>query len=725
MSKTNTDFAISTAHAYTTIAAPAQPGSVAATLGELLPVNFSGQTQNDTLSAFTVGGWMRAASPAIGEPDRVFNAPGQFSLEITPTGLLSCRFGPGDSGSTLTSQSGITDTEWHYVAVACQQTVEGASPQAEVQIALDGLVVAHETVETGASSLTNELCLIGSGALQFVSWTIWAVALPAHELFVPEFGPPPLHSVTAHDLVAAFNFANGTDVDESGNHVSITANKGPSFLPRLSLSNGSVLTPAPADGVTVFDNTFSWMGWVALPTGEESVTLLENDDASVAVSGIEEVSPTTTRYQLQLTLNAVFRSAVSMITQTGSYVHLTMTIEVENDHTQVWFYLNGVLKVGPSMGMGIPGGPARFALTSGAMSAIQGLSVWDRAVTMEEIQADISGADPTGAEGLQAYYALQHDLRNSVTGNEATTRNATLVDIVEDEQMSAQVAAALSASPRVQPDLLSPRIDFRAVNLLAIAADHGIDVTAPGDASALSDNDLAFLTWFENQLDGLPSVTADQARNDFLRNLRIGEELRTAGVKYGQMDVVVEGDHTVVYYYDHDGRHEAHRIEEILDPLTEWILKIIFDAIAIIASIFGLLTSKDQLRRVVTIIIAALPAIKNALLDGLDKGHANAAEAIFAVAKEILSAGLLLTVIKGLVSGSWWSLIFTALSLLGQIIAIILSGPAGPALIGARLALVGVHVAQLIYDLSQYPSHPAPAASEISVLPPGSLDFSC
>ncbi|PTS87479.1 hypothetical protein DBR17_05910, partial [Sphingomonas sp. HMWF008] len=59
-----------------------------------------------------------------------------------------------------------------------------------------------------------------------------------------------------------------------------------------------------------------------------------------------------------------------------------------------------------------------------------------------------------------------------------------------------------------------------------------------------------------------------------------------------------------------------------------------------------------------------------------------------------------LPLIKALVSGSWWSLIFTAVSLLGQIVLCILSGGAA---LAVKLALAAIAVAKLFYDLSQYP----------------------
>ena len=98
--------------------------------------------------------------------------------------------------------------------------------------------------------------------------------------------------------------------------------------------------------------------------------------------------------------------------------------------------------------------------------------------------------------------------------------------------------------------------------------------------------------------------------------------------------------------------------------------------------------------------MAVLPTFKNSLLGGLEGGKTSAATAVFSVVKNFYSAGLLWPVIKGLVSGSWWSLLFTAVSLLGQIVLCVLTEGAALAL---KLALAAVAVAKLVVDLTQYP----------------------
>lgn len=690
--------AVTTGQGYTTITAPSTAGAFAATIGAALPVNFSGQTVNNEQSIFSLGGWVRVVEfPSGTDSNVLFQASGQFSLEVNASGLLLARFSSNTASRSVQSDSGIADNEWHYVVVAFQQANDGTQ-KGQVKIVVDGVPVLDTGIVTSASSSSVGQCVIGSGQLEFVSWTIWSVFLSTKEMQVPDFGPPVTGSIMAHDMVAAFNFAAGVAKDESGNNVPIAAYAGHSYLPRLSLSNGSVLTPAPADGITLFGTSFSMMTWLQLPLiNANNVILAQVQGAYIGVSAFNDVNPTTTEYQL-----FVNSSALRFQAPKAGYVHLTFFLKEADGTTLLFAWLNGV-PISDGGGIGFPGiipkAPATLALVTGDTISMQGISLWNRQVTSTEIAADMSGFDPTGTDGLIAYYALQHDLSNSVTNREATVTNGQLVDIVEDEGLSKQVLAALDSAAPSREDS-SKRIKFLSQDdYLALAEKHNIDVETLVGYADFSQGHRDIIDWFDEVAESQETLGGD-TKEMLLRGLQVGEELRKAGVKTGQMEVVVEGEQTAVYYHDIDGPIELYRIDEILDPFTTWLLTIIVDVIAVLGAAFGLLTTADRLARVVKVITVALPTIKNALIDALDQGHASAGEAVIAVIKEIYSAGLLLTVIKGLVTGSWWSLIFTALSLLGQILAAAFSGGA---LLAVKLALAAVAVSKLIYDLTTYP----------------------
>jgi len=60
-----------------------------------------------------------------------------------------------------------------------------------------------------------------------------------------------------------------------------------------------------------------------------------------------------------------------------------------------------------------------------------------------------------------------------------------------------------------------------------------------------------------------------------------------------------------------------------------------------------------------------------------------------------------------MITGRWWSLAFTALSIAAQIAAVVTSGGW---LIAWRVAQMGIAICQLIYDLGHMPSNQAVSA---------------
>ncbi len=704
---TNINFtnSINQAQAYTTTAPGSTDSGYAATIGAALPVNFSGRTVSGSASEFTVAGWVRMSGfPAGSAMDIVFTAEDQFCLSINAAGMLVANFGVPGTLASVTSTKGVSDTEWHYIAVAAG--IDANTNQFTVKLMLDGINVGTGTVASAATKIQGT-CAIGSGHMQFVALTIWSVKLADEQLDVPEFGPPTTESSADTGVVAAFNFATGPAIDVSGQEVAISANSGPSYLPRLSLSPASTLIPDPRDVMTVFGPTFSFMGWVKLPPLSNNpkrlnvISLVQCEHSEIDLIVRESTDNDPTLCNVSLWLGGFVNVPVE------SYVHVAASRMPNGNGQSMYLWLNG--QTG-GVGLGYPAGSTPSGSVSfatlysypgtNATSAVHGLSIWDRQITDKDVAADMAGADPTGSDGLLAYFALQHDLRNSVSGYEATIQNAELVDIVETASPSNSLMTHLSYDSQNTVESTQVIKFYKSSDYEQLAKSHGLKIDYSADVSTLSNPHQAFLAEIDEKMTGI-DLLEEYDRAQLVRNLHIADTLSRAGIKTGLFEVTRDNKDTVVSFHQEDGLIEIYRSDD-LDPLAEWLLTIIVDVIAIIGGMFGLATTPGKLADIVKVIAIALPTMKNALIDALHEGQIDKFDAVMAVIREIYSMGLMLTIVKGLVTGSWWSLLFTALSVLGQILAIILTD--GLALLIKAYLVVNAFF-KLVYDLSQYPSH--------------------
>jgi hypothetical protein len=84
-----------------------------------------------------------------------------------------------------------------------------------------------------------------------------------------------------------------------------------------------------------------------------------------------------------------------------------------------------------------------------------------------------------------------------------------------------------------------------------------------------------------------------------------------------------------------------------------------------------------------------------------------AAKTVIATMSAISSAGSLYALFKAIIVASWWSFLFTVISIVLQILAAVVSG--GLAL-AAKLAYLGIAIGTLCSDLASMPATGAQAA---------------
>ena len=668
-----------------------------------LPVNFSGQTVDGKPSNFTVGGWVRLTQPQPAEEASVFLAEGQFQLTTT-SGILSASFVSG--GSPVQADIGVTDTNWHYVAVLFAQdsSIEG---QGGCQIFLDGAMVGIGVL-TSTAPTTQTTCAIGvaNSGIEFACWCVWAKALPLDLLTVPVLGDPAIGTDAAKGLVAAWDFASGRAVDQSPYHHPVQVASQTWHVPCMESGNpwpteGQFATPDPADALNPGGaGPFTMMGWIYITsyTQENAWGLIEAVATEAQYIQIEADPPNS--LHAAFTCGSAGTTAVSMDAPMA-WTHLALT----NDGTQYVAYVNGVAQ-SPIAGSP-PNGPlvdpiyiaSNFAGVPSILY-VQGISIWTTALEAQDISNYMNGADPTGKAGCVAYFPLVEDAGNTVTGNSLTLNSSTFVEWDTPVDTAAAEPSPVEAAVAPEPGEIPLMTVADYKNL---AAKHGVDVTTDPDLTAPVPEALAeTVAWYETLLKGVPETTANWLRTEFRRNLQISYQLYEKGIRTGGFEVKAEGDDTVIYYHTEAGPQEVNRLVGItLSPMLKWALEIFCDVGGIVAAALGVLTTAAKVTKAAGLFDDLLPdlGIAAAAAEG-STTFKRAFSAIMKVLKVLWEWKALYTFFRQLVTGSWWSLVLTTLSLVAQVVAIIASGGAA---IAVKVAEMAIAIAHLVYDLTQMP----------------------
>lgn len=676
--------------------------------GQNFPVNFSGVTDSGgNPSTFTVGGWMRVL--AFNTEPTVFVVNEQLSININTEGVLTVVLG---SSGELTSDVPITDSDWHYVSVTYLPSTD-AGETGVLALYIDGLEAAAGAVNVSGSG-PGSGCYLGTqpAPLEFVSWTIWSQALPSDVVGAPQWGDPTKGTEAADGLVAAFDFAQGSAQDISGNSYAVSVAAQSWHTPCLELNDSG---PGIATGISSNVNPgggsgtpapFSILGWACVPSPEATAVypLLTNNDPSLRLMlSADGTGALSAGY-------AWGQNQYSTPLATGGWVHCALTWD---GNSVASFYLNGLQAntqqitnpisfVSPEVAIG-------SADTGTEVWYLQGLSIWSTCLDQDSIDGYMQGADPTDQPGCVANFPLLTDLGDSINGNSLSVNNCEITELITS-MTTDEAATETSVFEPVAldgPRLLLPQ------DLKAIAKKNGIDVDSPLSASDMASDDYAEIgKWFDGLTAKLPAAGAARLKNEFLRNARIGLELRRKGIKAGTFTMAIEGGDTVGYYHDESGPHEVYRLAGVaLTPMQQWGMTILFDTIFLIVAMFGIVSSAAKVTKAVGLLEPEINQVVSAVQTAYnvsDSALLKAKNVTMAVIGVIVGSRLTYSVVKQIVIGSWWSLAFTITNTVLMIVALVVTD--GAALI-IRVVQMGVQLGTLVYDLMQMPQSEAAAAS--------------
>jgi hypothetical protein len=662
-----------------------------------LNVNFSGAAVSGVQSQFTVAGWIRI-SPPLGRALPVFEADG-FSLLIGADG----RLGASIMQSAISCDVQIVDNNWHYIAAAFQGDPNQGGGAMSMYV--DGFP-KEQQVSSGATTPTQNPggCTLGTGGIEFASWEVWDRALPSQDLLPPteqpvaavtpedpRWYPPPEGSDEFTGLVVAFDFADG-QVTSSNPAVSIVVAEFWTYRPVVRTQydiEGSGLLTSPQTPVGIGEiepnsgqlADWSLLAWVSVPSPSSMTLLLkrlEPDTASLAIdiNKTDQLPPAPPNsFALRFTAAGVL-STVTAPWPSGEWTHVAVVFS----QTMASIFFNGELvTTQPLQGASLHGGLTAFAVGYIGESFIQGLSVWDRALSVDEIRRfSNSAALAADAPGLQLSCDLMNDFTNAVDGLPLT--HVPNVELIVQQSKTNNVSSVFS------PSAPGEARDARAENDRAytgLAEKHGIDLLAPLDLASATPDQKNLIDWFENAfLSGLPAAAADPIRQEFGRNLRIATDLRSRGIHPGRTEFRTEGNQTVVHFHDAGGPREIYRSNQVLDDnLLLLTVNVVLDCLILGATIFGVSIIRSDASRALlqsrfrSVFGAMLP--QSAATKELLKGATTAPLAICgAVFNGLNSLGLLWSLVWESISGSWWSITWAVISFVAGLLTLVVGSGA-------------------------------------------------
>lgn len=694
--------------------------SPAATLPSL-PVNFSGVPASDgTPSLFTVAGWVRAPQPT--QPVQVFVATGQFQVWFDTSGDLCAAFGSTETIPTaqVSSCCQVADGTWHFIAVSYQQIVIPTTPTPTetnglLRLYVDGslLDAANVAPPTPTSAtVTPTLGASGSSEPEFASWLVWSVAASEDVLDVPDWGEPIAGSESARGLVAAFDFAQGGVTDQSGHHYGSAVSPGAQQwnTPCLQLPAGSYATvqqPTPQINPGGA-GPFSVVGWVASPAPSSESVLLENwfsdrDDLSVSLQADSgNISATF--------VAPGYGQPPVPVYEPGPWVHLALTY---NGYF-FQFYINGALAASGSPDAPLPISPSTSpgltlgsSTVSGATANLQNVSIGSVALSGDQISREMTNLDPSSEPGCVAHFPLMLPGQtpcDTVNGLQLTLPAGSVVLEIATPITAPATTGVQRASAGPRSSVAGDVALMRHKDYLALARQHGIDLDAAPDVATLTDPDFkAGVAWYEELLRDVHPRLASRLRERFFRNLYTSMQLAEKAPQAGRFSIAtVDGLPTVMYGTAAGQRPLPPLSDELLSStaaVADNYVAILFDVVGIVTAVLGVITTAAKLESVVRLYRAFLQSLAVSAARNITQTASTvekAAEAILGYLGALQGRGLLSRLLKGLIVGSWWSLIFTVVQIVLQIAAMILSGGA---LLAMKIAQMVLAVGRLVVDV--------------------------
>ncbi len=679
-------------------------------------------------TGFTVGGWVRIP-PSVSNLTLFQTGPGGLQILVDAAGVVRAGFGGTDP--VVDNGVSVGDGAWHFIGAAFQRPTT-PSGSGTLGLYLDGVLVDDAAVAAAAPPVGGPPAVqlgagIGSGdPADIASWTVWSVPCADDVMDVPQWGAPPAGSNADQGLAAAWDFAAGVGVDLGPNQIpiSVAASALVWCTPcGQALAEATGFVPAAQDALNPGGaGAFTVMGWVSVPAGASAAlfTTTLADPAKTQVVCVVSASQVAFGFAADpqtVPLNAPL-----------DFGHVALTY----DGAAFSLYIDGSLAMGPAACALPTASASELTLaqnTGTATVAFQALSIWTAALTAQQVAMAMAAPDPdlTGADGLAGYFSLMSGpvtvqsqtetagLVNTVTWNSAAVMSNFLFQECrtpvppQSSAASAAIADAMVKAARQPPE----RHLMRLPDWYALARRHGIDVAQPPTAADLAAEPYkSFADYYETLLAPLPSKLAVRLRRTALRNLHVGVQLVDKGVRAGTFQVGHQDGESVILYHAPDGPSEICRLRDRLMSGTAAVdggesdifLKIFLDVVGVIAAIVGFAFAEKAMATAAQALKGILQALgekARAAVDAASQKVQQAVQIVFAVLYYTWNINALPTLAWKLVSQSrWWQIALNAVSLIGQLLAIVTSGGA---YLAVKLTQMAIAFAQLLTNVFTLP----------------------
>lgn len=641
-------------------------------------VDFSGRFDGSQPSRFTTVMWIRLRMPSA--TVQLLQCGTQFAINLDSGGLVHAGF----AGNMLVrSNQSIADGQWHAVGVTYDP--EPANNLGALNLFIDGVLVDKQLTANLLNNNGKGDIVLGANAvgLDVASLAVWNVTLVEELMETQAFGIPTGNDPAKQGLVAAWDFANGPAKDMVGSHALVSVSSQVWITPALFIDNDTLTTQELS-----VNNAYTMMAWYRSTGSILVVAIHPHDDGREPWASI-----TFARGALDFNIGAV-NAVVASPRDTWTHAALTW------DGTKAVTYVDGVVSNAFDAGPSVWAQPA----TLSGSSWRQAMSIFNRALSADEVRKfmtpDLTNpdTDPTADDGCIAWYPLVQDLNDPVGGVSLNgiVRSAIREDIAP--VLATDVSTAKAANSRPRSLLTHPAA------LAGLARAHGIDPDSdPHPANPVIDDEI----FADLPLGDLVSSSAmDSIRKRVRRNFDIAQKLAAKGVRVTGTTHSVEGTDRVFVHHFAEGPVEVGRVPvDAMSPQDADVYTIVTDVFGIIMAAVGLYPGATVLKNFFSRILRGrlsrlVAAIQNAIARGKQAVGDRTRKAI-SVIKEVLSVFMnakeLFDIVCTFITGSWWSVLLTCLSIAAQIAAAVLSGMA---ILIAKLAALAVAIVQLAVDLA-------------------------
>lgn len=685
-------------------------------LGDTPPIHFDGS------HSFTIAGFVRINDDfGFGQ---IFCKGEEFQITVDGTTLSAILSAPGGAaGNTVTSTVALVPGEWQYIAVAYATTGANAGT---LSIYVNGCTGVQQALTNAGTIPTTAAFTIGLDLrLDVLSLSMWNIALSGSDI-LPSWSIP---AAGTTGLVAAYDFAVTPPADQSGNNYPITTFASQyTETPSLALSDFAYATPSAADalnpGGTSASDPFSVCAWVnAAPPGETSLSSQYTVFATGPMSGPGFAGYLTWNATSSLfTWNAQLGSSPTALPGTTTVAPDEWhNVAATYDGTRLTVYVDGIAcgttttvtvsaLATPSVTIGAVVDPTNgIAGYSGYFQGyVQALQVWSTALSQSDLQTYMA-TDPTGVAGCAANFRFAtDDAFNGVTSTPVSLlAGAVLTELEVEALANAEARIVASAPLRRRPADAAVSGGLSAFH--RAAAKLGIDGSVRPKSTVIPEEHLdRAIASFERTLERAPDSVRDGLRATFHRNLNKGIALTESKGELWCPGMVLprkEGAKTYLYLHTETGMERVMQLGA--DQCANFWISFFVSCVSVVLAFVGVGFEALKLGNFIGSVLLRgqkylIDGVKT-ILKSASKGDVTSTLKACLTGLRFLSGATSMTslfweILSGL---KWYSAAFTVLNVAASVGAIILSGGAYLAAIGAQVAFQAISLGLLIWDNQQ------------------------